>query len=400
MDKRTPIKIQMLGAFTLSAGDMQIKDTDNRSKKVWLFLAYLIYNRNKSLEMQNYIDLLWDKDDSGSNPVNALKTILHRVRSTLDQLWPGAGHTLILHQGNTYCWNTEYPITVDVDEFDRLYEQGQKSTDAEERLECCMGALKLYEGEFLSRFSSSLWTMPIAAYYHQAYLQIALLALPLLRERERYPEMETICRAALIQCPYSEELYYHLIDALAQQDKRREIPVVYEDMNRLFMEEFGVVPSEKIRTRYQEETSVLDDHSLPTETILRQLREPAEHQGAMVCSYDTFCSIYRSVARSLIRSGDVVHMAFFSVCHRNRTEELSRRSLDRVMDNLEEIIRGALRRGDVAARCSLSQFVVMLPQANFENSRMVAQRILRAFQRQYPHSPASIQMVIYPLEPN
>lgn len=400
MDQRGPIRIQMFGVFTLSAGDAQIKDTDNRSKKVWLFLAYLLYNRDKSIEAQNYIDLLWDKDDGGANPANALKTILHRVRSTLDQLWPGAGHALVLHQGSTYRWNTDYPVTVDVDEFDRLYRLGQSGDDEEERLRCCLAALKLYEGEFLSRLSSSMWTVPIAAYYHQAYLQMALWSLPLLRERERYEEMEAISRAALVPCPYSEELYYHLIDSLAQQGKRREVTVVYEDMNRFLMEEFGVTPSEKICALYQEEASVLSDRSLPAETILAQLREPSEHRGAMVCSYDTFRSIYRSVARSLIRSGDVVHLVLFSVYNRNRAEELPRRSLDRVMDNMEGIIRGALRRGDVVARCSLSQFVVMLPQANFENSQMVAQRIQRAFQRQYPHSPAVIQLAVYPLEPN
>lgn len=400
MEDQEPLKIQMLGSFKLSAGGAQIKDSDNRSKKVWLFLAYLIYNRDKAVDVQNYIELLWTKDEGGANPTNALKTILHRVRSTLDQLWPGAGHTLILRHGASYRWNTDYPITLDVDEFERLRARAQAAGDVEEQLRYGLEALENYNGEFLARFRSSVWTIPIATYYHQEYLQLVLQLLPLLRERGRYHEMETVCRAALIQDPYAEELYYYLIDALARMGKQREVTVAYEDMAQLLMDNFGVMPSEKIRVLYREAVSVRSDHSLPADVILDQLREPAGNNGAMICQYDIFRSIYRSVARSLIRSGDVVHLALFSVHHRNRTEDLSRRSLERVMDNLEDIICGTLRRGDVAARCSLSQFVVMLPQANFENSQKVCQRIQRAFQRQYPHSPASVQFAAYPLEPN
>lgn len=43
-----------------------------------------------------------------------------------------------------------------------------------------------------------------------------------------------------------------------------------------------------------------------------------------------------------------------------------------------------LYQGDVVSRCSVSQMVVMLPQANYENSCAVCQRIIKAFQRQYP----------------
>lgn len=401
MDGRTPIRVRMLGSFTLSAGDVQIKDSDNRSKKVWLFLAYLIYNRGKNMEAQSYIDLLWDsQSDNAVNSANALKTILHRVRSMLDQLWPGAGHALIRRQGASCCWNTDYPVELDVDEFERLCAQGEREEDEDKRLANDLSAMELYGGEFLSRLSSSMWVTPLASYYRQAYLQLALRILPLLRRQKRFHEMEELCRSALVQCPYTEELYYHLIDALALMGQQREVTVVYEDMSQLLMDEFGVMPSEELRTLYREAVSVLNDHSLPAETILEQLREPAGRNGAMVCPYDIFRSIYHSTARSLIRSGDVVHLALFSVHHRDRLEELPRRSLERVMDNLEDIIRGTLRRGDVAARCSLSQFVVMLPQANYENSLKVCQRIQRAFNRQYPHSPAGIQFAAYPLEPN
>ena len=69
------------------------------------------------------------------------------------------------------------------------------------------------------------------------------------------------------------------------------------------------------------------------------------------------------------------------------------------MNNLQNIIISNLRRGDVVTRCSVSQLIVMLPQANYENSCGICQRILKAFSRQYPHSPADIHYTVHPLEP-
>ena len=78
---------------------------------------------------------------------------------------------------------------------------------------------------------------------------------------------------------------------------------------------------------------------------------------------------------------------------------LPKRSLDRAMENLQELIRQNLRKGDVASQCSVSQYVILLPRANYENSHMVANRLMTAFYRRYPHSPARLRCVVQPLEP-
>ena len=79
--------------------------------------------------------------------------------------------------------------------------------------------------------------------------------------------------------------------------------------------------------------------------------------------------------------------------------KLAKRCLDRCMENLEELVCQSLRRGDIVARCSVSQFVILLPRANFENSCIVMERIVRQFGRQYPHSPALLRYSVQPLDP-
>ena len=67
------------------------------------------------------------------------------------------------------------------------------------------------------------------------------------------------------------------------------------------------------------------------------------------------------------------------------------------MDNLQEVILNELRRGDAAARCSAAQFVLLLPQAGYEDAQKACRRVCRAFTRQFPHSPARLSFAVLPL---
>ena len=96
------LQVQMLGKFAIRCGDRVISDDDDRSRKVWLLLAYLIFNRSRTFSQQELINLCWGDEEKTSDPNNALKSVFHRVRSTLDKLGDGMGRTLILRKVGTY----------------------------------------------------------------------------------------------------------------------------------------------------------------------------------------------------------------------------------------------------------------------------------------------------------
>lgn len=89
------LQIQVLGKFTLRYGETVISDEDDRSRKVWAVLAYLIYHREKIISQQELVDLCWGEDTRSSDPHNALKSVIHRIRATLDKLQEGLGRTLL-----------------------------------------------------------------------------------------------------------------------------------------------------------------------------------------------------------------------------------------------------------------------------------------------------------------
>lgn len=395
--ERSAINIQMLGKFALTYQDAQVDDGSDRSRKVWLLLAYLLYHRNRPVAQDELLELLRNKE--GVNPSGALKTTLHRARNLLDGLFPSAGHELILYKNGSYQWSQEFPVTLDHEEFDALYRQASAETDPERKLELRLQAAMLFNGDFLEKLSAEAWVVPICAYYHNLFLQTILDALPELESRGRHEEIVQLCKYAIRLEAYQEEFYQSYMQSLIQLGEQKQAVTVYEDLSRLLLNDFGTMPSDETRAIYRKALRTVNSNIIRLDAVRAQLEEESPATGAMICEYDFFRVLYQAEARAIVRNGNAVHIALLTLTDKDG-ETLPRRSLDRAMINLREQVRTNLRKGDIASRCSASQFILMLPQANYENSCMVCRRIVTAFNRQYPHSPARIDYAVQALEPH
>ena len=390
------LQVQMLGQFTLRYGDRTISDSDDRSRRVWSLLAYMLYNHGRSFAQEELIHLYWSNSEKSADPGNALKSIFHRIRTALDKLQPGLGRLLIRRKAGRYFWNNVMPLSLDIEDFEAHFHAAEAAGDDDVRLAEYQSALALYAGDPLPRMTDEIWTIPIVAYYHSLYTRAAAGAIELLEKQERTVEAVALCRRAIHIEPYQEDLYEHLMRGLLRTGDMKGAMSVYEEMSELLFAHFGVMPSETLRTLYRQATRTVNDRTLTMDEVCSQLEEPAPHGGAMVCEYDFFKILYRAEARSIARNGHSANICLLSVSGKDG-EMLARRSLDPAMNNLQVLVQNNLRRGDVIARCSISQYIILLPQANYENSRMVADRLVSAFYRRYPHSPARLRYTVQPL---
>lgn len=390
------LQVQMLGQFTLRYGDRTISDSDDRSRRVWSLLAYMLYNHGRSFAQEELIHLYWSNSEKSADPGNVLKSIFHRIRTALDKLQPGLGRLLIRRKAGRYFWNNVMPLSLDIEDFEAHFHAAEAAGDDDVRLAEYQAALALYAGDPLPRMTDEIWTIPIVAYYHSLYTRAAAGAIELLEKQERTVEAVALCRRAIHIEPYQEDLYEHLMRGLLRTGDMKGAMSVYEEMSELLLAHFGVMPSETLRTLYRQATRTVNDRTLTMDEVCSQLAEPAPHGGAMVCEYDFFKILYRAEARSIARNGHSANICLLSVSGKDG-EMLARRSLDPAMNNLQVLVQNNLRRGDVIARCSISQYIILLPQANYENSRMVADRLVSAFYRRYPHSPARLRYTVQPL---
>ncbi|MGI6028455.1 MAG: BTAD domain-containing putative transcriptional regulator [Candidatus Heteroscillospira sp.] len=373
------IQVTCLGNFTISNGDAVLTDEINRSLKLWNVLCYLIVHRDRFVPQTELIELFWS-EDSSANPTNALKTLLYRLRSMLEPIF-GEDVEPILSRHGSYGWNPQVRCRLDIDCFDELVAQAQSSGDTSEQLNLYRRAVELYRGDFLPKLGGQLWVVPISARYHLLYLGAVKRLASLLCKWERFEEMEEVCAKAIELEPLDEQLHILVVTAMLRQGKHSAARGHYDYATGLLYRNLGVSPSEEMRALYAE---IMDEEkSLETdlEIIQTDLREAAAKPGAFLCEYGFFKEIYRLEARRCVRSGQCVHMGLLTVTEPDGGLPAPA-SLSATMDRLQSVLINSLRRGDVVAKYSAAQFVVLLPAANYEDSLMVMNRIETAFHRQ------------------
>ncbi|MBQ2751691.1 MAG: bacterial transcriptional activator domain-containing protein [Oscillospiraceae bacterium] len=393
------IRVKMLGKFSIEYNGHCIDDSSNRMRKVWLLLAYVICNRANTISIDDYISLLSSKaTNEPVDPSGNLKALFYRARALLDKLDDDAGHKIIIRCDGSYGWSSEFKTVLDIEEFESLCRRSDRCDNTAERLLLLTEAISMYEGDFIPKLSAEIWAIHITEYYHRLYLEAVEKALSILYELQQYDKAADICQRAVKIEPYSEALYQNLMRCKIALGDKVAAQTIYEDMSELLFSNFGVMPSDKSRALYREASKSDDTYSVQVGTFRENLKETDEVDGALYCEYDFFRVLYQAQARAVARSGDSIHIALLSV-HGKNGKQLARRSLDTAVENLKSTVLANLRQGDIVTQCSVSQLILMLPQANYENSCMVCERLLRAFNKQYPHSPIDIHFSVQPLEP-
>ena len=110
------LQINMLGGFSLQYRDKVIDYQKSRSHKLWLILEYLITFRDKDITQDELINLLWG-DEFTENPANTLKTLLHRLRSMLNELEFAPSKEMVLYNHGVYAWNNNLECVIDTEQF-------------------------------------------------------------------------------------------------------------------------------------------------------------------------------------------------------------------------------------------------------------------------------------------
>ena len=389
-----PIKVSMLGEFTLQFGDALLRESGTRSRRIFGLLSFLICHRGHPVSQYKLIDLLWGDSGEITNPENTLRILLHRTRSQLDQLYDGAGRECILRKDGSYIWNPEIPVEADYEQFEALIQNPQGS-----RLKNLLQALQLYRGEFLFRQSSDSWVVPICTHFQNLFLEASREAAQLFMEQQRTQEAAEVCRRWLAAEPYSEAACQMLMQVLAAAGNPQGAGELYEAFSRRLFGDFGIRPSEDTRRVYRNLVHSPVDRTMDMDEVLEHLQEPEGPPGALQCDYDYFKMLCYAERRAIERSGAVTHVALLSISG-TPDKPLSKRSLNRIAEQLGQCLRTNLRRGDVISQCSASQYIIMLPKANYENSCMVCRRCIAAFQRSHPHVSARIHFLVQPLTPN
>lgn len=393
-----PIKIQMFGGFTVSVGDIVIKDSSVRSFQLWNLLEYLITFRNRTISQEELVQALWSEDEI-DNPASALKNLAYRVRTVFsNQGIPFAKKIIMLSKGG-YQWNNALNSVVDIEQFEELHKKASNASNPmESRIDCYIQAISLYKGDFLPSSAHRAWVVPVNSYYRSMYFRCVNEVLLLLEEQERFHDIEMICNRALIIDQFEENVHKYLILSLSRQGQQSKAISYFTYVTDLFMRELGVKPSPSLRDLYRQISKTTHSVEIDIGIIQQDLKETEAKDGAFYCEYEVFKNIYQVQARAAPRAGRQIFVGLLTITDpQGAAPEAEMRK--QAMNSLFEMIQSSTRRCDVFARFSATQYVLILPTTSMENSEMVMARIVRQYQQDNRLGSIEIHTKIQPIMP-
>ena len=383
------LKVKLFGGCSLFLGENTIGDDENRSKKAWGVLCYLLINRGRLVSSKELFDAVWQEEEQ-DNPTGALKTLVFRVRRMLDAAgFPS--QDLILSRRGGYTWNPDFEMDLDTERFETLcaaaLDENRKMEEAER---VCREAFDLYEGVFLPKMAKEPWAAPLCEHYREMYRKLVSRMALFYQQREEYGQMFHICSTAASIERFCEEFQYYRILALFSSGRRAEAMEQYQSVTQMFYREQLATPSENFKELYKiiscSEQEVVTDLARIQEKLEDQ--EPAR-KGAYQCEYAVFKRLYQLERRSVGRSGDSVYLCLITVGNqqgRNLKPEIQARAMERLQGAIED----SLRASDVYVRYSVSQYILLLPSTSYENGERVMSRILSAFSKAYVRKDVSV----------
>lgn len=393
----TRVQVRMLGGFQLQSGSHQIGENSGRSYQMWNLLEYLIAHRHQEVSQSMIIEALWP-DESSDNPANALKNLVYRIRTALGTAGFPQGKEMVKYESGTYLFNNAVDPVVDAEELERLYKEASSpGTPRDQQERMLTQAIALYKGDFLPRSQHEPWVVPLATYYRGLYLRSVLRLVALLKAQDRQEDITRLCEQALLVDQFEESLHEEMIRALIAENKQKKALEHYQNTTELFYRALGVKPSEALRNLYREIVKTVNTVETDLEIIKEDLRESSRTQGAFLCDYEIFRSLYQLEVRTAARSGQAVFLGLLTLSPTG--DHLPDQKLfTTAMDRLQEALRTSLRLGDVVSRFSASQYVLMLPTLTFENGQMVMARISKKFSTLYRSAGVRLTTTLMPLD--
>lgn len=376
------MQVKTLGNFQMTEGECVLNDDVLRSDMLKKLLIYILTHREHPISVQELSDALWQEDET-DNPAGALKNLMYRLRNTLKKAL--GDYKYIITSPGAYCWNTEIEVHLDAEAFEASYEKAKKATTEEEAIQHYEEALSYYKGEFADNVLDKHWAITLSTYYHSLFLSATKSLAELYLKTGRFEDMERICTNGLKYDQVDEQLHCYHIKSLISQNNFKMAMKHYEDAVKILYDALGVRNSAQLKAVHEELLKMSKGTEAERiENVHEDMTEKEEPEGAYICGYPVFREIYRLEARKISRLGESEYVLLMTIQLKDDAaagdnEQMKQFMIKKAMGQLEEVLVEALRIGDVAARYSDSQFVVLLPTCTYESCLMVSERILSRF---------------------
>lgn len=389
------IRIQMLGDFTIYINEQAADHMVNKSRKGLALMQYLIVNRGQSVSNIRLLSMFW-QEERITNPENALKTLISRMRGMLNQISDGLGSCIVADRG-AYHWECLPGMMIDLYELEDIFTRlkRQREDDAVRRA-LYQRMMKLYNGSLLKHSDINEWAFNRATALHNQYVTSVYGYVELLKTVEDNQEIITVCRRALETEPFDDRIHIELMRALLNTNSTTEAKAQFDEVLHLHYHYLNVKPSKELMEFYNQIIAASKTIEFNLDAICKELYESSLDSGAFVCEYPVFKEIYNLQIRNIERLGSTMFLGIVMVSRLNG-QQMDNLKQENIMNGLTDILRLNLRKGDVIAHFSSTMIALLLPTVNYTTGDNVMERLKLKFYQKYPNSNVLFNYRIAPL---
>ena len=353
----TRIRVRMLGKLEISCEGREISLKCTRDSRYMQLFLLLLYHNKKGISRQEIIEELYAGKES--SPDNALRIVVYRLRKLLSQTFLPKEKFVVSDRKGQYRLGENITVTLDTDDFLSMYEKINGASDEADRIRRLSQTCDLYEGHFLKDFHGETWIEIENSYFQRLYLKASKELAALLEKRRQYRELRELTDKNIRLFPYDGWQFLR-IRSLAQEGKKKEAAIIYEETLRAFQEEFGVGLPQDIIDKFEEAERSVYDARTPGGLIKSVIRRDEEENGAYYCGYLGFLDCCRVMRRVSERNGEVLTMLTVTFKREKGNEEKADGENQEIDQVLREAIHGALRKGDVYTRYGTDTYLILM----------------------------------------
>lgn len=242
-----PVAIHMLGAFSLTIGDLTLSLPSSRGLSV---LKYLLLHHNQKTPRDVLLDTFWPDADP-ETARNNLNVAIHSLRKALRR---SIFLPVIVFESGTYGLENNLRIWIDVEEFERCVREGQR-LEARNQLTPAIveyeTAVSLYQGDLLEQNPYEEWTVLDRERLRITYLDTLDHLSQIYFEQERYAACIAVCQSILTRDRCREDAHCLLMRCYSRQGQNHLALRQYQVCTEVLRAELDVGPASETRELYQ-----------------------------------------------------------------------------------------------------------------------------------------------------
>lgn len=350
------LKITTLGAFSISCGNAVVSENDNRTRKIWRLIKYLVASRGRKLTYEEISDAVGIRENTDS--ASAVKTMLHRARNTLKTLGFSESRGLILQEGGRYFWNTDIHQIIDEDKFSEYINSADKALSAADAFNKRRAALEMYKGYYLDRAFDDIPALAERIReYHIAAINAFESAASYMLANSMQEELCTLALKMIGIDPYQETFHYYLIKACIDLNKNENALLYYNRVSELFAGKFKVSPSDRMKTLYR----YIASDSRITENDVNVIKDELldDTDSALFCDYACFKHLCGTLSMHCRAK-----LVLLSLEPKNDRTVPGEVRLKNALSALKEILSSSLSKGDAFTLYSANQYIALISSSD------------------------------------